>query len=68
MFGRDCAEMVSWAALILQEGKKYTFSDYFELANPTEDIAEALGYSFETRILQLPTAANAERTNIAAMR
>ncbi len=54
--------------LILQEGRKYTFSDYFELANPTEDIAEALGYSFETKILQLPTAANAESTNIAAMR
>ncbi len=39
---------------IFKEGKKYTFSDYFELANPTEEIINALGYSFSTQPLDLP--------------
>ncbi|CAK0746199.1 conserved hypothetical protein [Gammaproteobacteria bacterium] len=42
--------------LFFKEGKKYTFSDYFDFNNPTEDIANEFGYSFETRILELPTA------------
>lgn len=54
--------------LIFQEGRKYTFSDYFELSNPTEEVAEALGYSFETRALRLPMAHNTERGGIVAMR
>ncbi|WP_420209374.1 hypothetical protein [Candidatus Electronema sp. JC] len=54
--------------LIFQEGRRYTFSDYFELSNPTEEIAEALGYSFATKALQLPTASSVERVHIAAMR
>ena len=39
---------------ILKEGKKYTFSDYFELNNPTEEIVEELGYSFSYEVLNLP--------------
>ncbi|MCI5223352.1 MAG: hypothetical protein D3924_11930 [Candidatus Electrothrix sp. AR4] len=39
---------------IFKEGKKYTFSDYFELGNPTEEIINALGYSFSTQPLDLP--------------
>jgi hypothetical protein len=31
---------------IFKEGKKYTFSDYFEMRNPTAEIAAALGYYF----------------------
>ncbi|MCB2261875.1 MAG: hypothetical protein LGR52_02885 [Candidatus Thiosymbion ectosymbiont of Robbea hypermnestra] len=42
--------------LIFKEGKKYTFSDYFDLSNPTEEIAGEFGYSFETKILDLPIA------------
>ena len=40
--------------LVFKEGKKYTFSDYFDFNNPTEDIANNFGYSFETKKLKLP--------------
>ncbi len=43
---------------IFQEGKKYTFSDYFELDNPVEDIIKELGYSFLTQPLDLPRKNN----------
>ena len=43
---------------IFTEGKKYTFSDYFELGNPTEEIINALGYSFSTQPLDLPRKNN----------
>jgi hypothetical protein len=39
---------------ILMEGKKYTFSDYFELNNSTEEIVEELGYSFSHAVINLP--------------
>ncbi len=39
--------------IVFKEGKKYTFSDYFDFNNPTEEIAHAFGYSFDTRILDL---------------
>jgi|SRR3990172_4866524 len=39
---------------ILKEDKKYTFSDYFELANPTKDIVAEFGYKFELKKLNLP--------------
>lgn len=37
-----------------KEGKKYTFSDYFEMGNPTEEIVVALGYAFFTQAVALP--------------
>jgi len=37
--------------LNFKEGKKYTFSDYFDFNNPPEEIANAFGYQFETQIL-----------------
>lgn len=37
-----------------KEGKKYTFSDYFEMGNPTEEIVAALGYAFFTQAVALP--------------
>jgi len=43
---------------IFTEGKKYTFSDYFELGNPTDEIINALGYSFFTQPLDLPRKNN----------
>jgi len=43
---------------IFTEGKKYTFSDYFELDNPTEEIIKSLGYSFFTQPLDLPRKKN----------
>lgn len=41
--------------LILTE-ESYTFSQYFGLAFETGDILQELGYGFDTRALQLPTA------------
>jgi len=38
---------------IFKEGKKYTFNDYFEMENPTEEIVAELGYSFSTQALTL---------------
>ena len=39
---------------ILQEGKKYTFRDYFEMRHDIEDIVIELGYSYEQTYLSLP--------------
>jgi hypothetical protein len=39
---------------IFKEGKKYTFSDYFEMGNPTEEIVASLGYAFFTQAVALP--------------
>jgi hypothetical protein len=39
---------------ILKEGKKYTFSDYFDLNNPTKEIIEELGYRYIFSQLSLP--------------
>lgn len=39
---------------ILQKEKSYTFADYFELANPTEDVVAEFGYQYELTKLDLP--------------
>ena len=39
---------------ILKKDKKYTFSDYFELNNPTKEIIEEFGYKYSFEILKLP--------------
>jgi hypothetical protein len=39
---------------IFKEGKKYTFSDYFFLPNPIEEIVAELGYAYSLEVLQLP--------------
>ncbi|KHD07237.1 hypothetical protein PN36_21025 [Candidatus Thiomargarita nelsonii] len=39
---------------IFKKDKKYTFSDYFELNNPTEEIVAEFGYLLSTEIIQLP--------------
>jgi hypothetical protein len=39
---------------IFKEGKKYTFSDYFEMGHPTEEIVTALGYTLVSQLLPLP--------------
>jgi hypothetical protein len=39
---------------IINQGKSYTFSDYFELNYPTEDIINELGYEFLLTKLALP--------------
>ena len=39
---------------ILKKDKKYTFSDYFELNNPTREILEEFGYTYRFESLELP--------------
>ena len=43
---------------ILKKGRKYTFKDYFDLSNPTDEIVEELGYSFSMEVLELPEDKN----------
>ncbi|RKZ74232.1 MAG: hypothetical protein DRR19_30280 [Candidatus Parabeggiatoa sp. nov. 1] len=44
---------------ILKAGKKYTFSDYFELNNPTREIIEEFGYKYNFEELVLPKTSKA---------
>jgi hypothetical protein len=37
--------------LNFKEGKKYTFSDYFDFNNPPEEIANEFGYEFDTQAI-----------------
>lgn len=46
---------------ILKEGKKYTFSDYFNLNNPTEEIVGAFGYSYALEVITLPKATDYDK-------
>ncbi|RKZ35641.1 MAG: hypothetical protein DRQ49_18355 [Gammaproteobacteria bacterium] len=39
---------------ILKKDKSYTFSDYFELSYPTEEIVAELGYQYQLTKLTLP--------------
>ncbi|MBF0101074.1 MAG: hypothetical protein HQK77_09225 [Desulfobacterales bacterium] len=39
---------------VLKKDKKYTFSDYFELNNPTKEILEEFGYKYLFLELNLP--------------
>nr|VFJ95318.1 MAG: hypothetical protein BECKH772A_GA0070896_1008512 [Candidatus Kentron sp. H]VFJ96200.1 MAG: hypothetical protein BECKH772B_GA0070898_1008812 [Candidatus Kentron sp. H]VFK02205.1 MAG: hypothetical protein BECKH772C_GA0070978_1008412 [Candidatus Kentron sp. H] len=49
---------------LFTEGKKYTFSDYFDFNCPTEEIANAFGYSFETKILEFPDLEGSDKKGI----
>lgn len=51
-----------------QEGKKYTFSDYFEMDHPTEEIVAALGYSLHLRAIQFPQDQKRDTTRIQRLR
>jgi hypothetical protein len=39
---------------IFKAGKKYTFSDYFDLNNPTQEIVAEFGYRYIFQQLELP--------------
>lgn len=52
---------------IFKEDKKYTFSDYFDLSNPTEEIANAFGYSFTTKALDLPVSTDMDKNVIVTL-
>ena len=49
---------------IFKKDKKYTFTDYFDMNNPTEEIATEFGYSFDTKILDLPAAQKVDQKEI----
>lgn len=53
--------------VIFKEERKYTFSDYFYFTNPAEEIAEAFGYSFTTKILDLPFAVDIDDNAVLAL-
>lgn len=53
--------------MMFKEEKKYTFSDYFYFTNPTEEIANAFGYSFATKILDLPIAVDIDKNSITTL-
>jgi len=53
---------------IFKEGKKYTFKDYFELPNPTEEIIKELGYSYSLGIIDLPKSTRSDLSYINALK
>ncbi|VFM94902.1 MAG: hypothetical protein BECKG1743D_GA0114223_1000713 [Candidatus Kentron sp. G] len=55
------------ASSLFTEGKKYTFSDYFDFNLPTEEIADAFGYFFDTKILEFPTSEEFAKNEIVAL-
>ena len=52
--------------LIFKAGKKYTFSDYFDLNNPPEEIAAAFNYTLTTKPLDFPVV-SVDTTDIKAL-
>jgi len=53
---------------IFKKNKKYTFSDYFELSYPTEEIIGELGYSFSIEVLNLPIAKSVDNHPIKVIK
>ena len=53
---------------IFKKGKKYTFSDYFNMANPIEEIIAELGYSFSMQNIIFPRSENVDEKLIDDLR
>ncbi|RLC01508.1 MAG: hypothetical protein DRI57_31015 [Deltaproteobacteria bacterium] len=53
---------------IFKKDKKYTFHDYFEMTNPTEEIVGEFGYSFSLEVIDLPEYRNYEPDPIENLR
>lgn len=53
---------------IFKHDKKYTFKDYFEMNNPTEEIVGEFGYSFSYEIIELPEYPNDDADKIKNLR
>ena len=53
---------------IFQAGRRYTFSDYFEMGQPTEEILAEFGYSFSLASLDLPLATEIDNLAIENLR
>ncbi len=53
---------------IFKAGRRYTFSDYFEMGQPTEEILAEFGYSFSLASLDLPLATEIDNLAIENLR
>lgn len=53
---------------IFKEGRKYTFKDYFDLANPPEDIVAEFGYTCGLEVLNLPQSDHYDAESIDRLR
>ncbi|MDM8567277.1 hypothetical protein QUF74_16710 [Candidatus Halobeggiatoa sp. HSG11] len=53
---------------IFKADKKYTFSDYFEMRYPTEEIVAELGYSLITKNISLPRSKDLDKEIIENLR
>ena len=53
---------------IFQAGRRYTFSDYFEMGQPTEEILAEFGYSFSLASLDLPLVTEIDNLAIENLR
>lgn len=49
---------------IFKKDKRYSFSDYFYMSNPTEEILAELGYSLNFEEIQFPLSQNVETTSV----
>jgi hypothetical protein len=49
---------------IFQQNKRYSFSDYFNLSNPVEEIVAELGYQIQVEEIKFPILANIDMTVI----
>ncbi len=49
---------------IFKENKKYTFSDYFDMNNPTDEIVGEFGYSYEIKTIELPKSTDYDKNVI----
>lgn len=53
---------------IFKEGRKYTFKDYFDLANPPEEIVAEFGYTCALEVLNLPESNQYDAESIERLR
>jgi len=53
---------------IFKEGKKYTFSDYYEMGNPADEIVSGLGYLFSVREIIFPADTEIDKEPIENLR
>ena len=49
---------------IFKENRKYTFSDYFDMNHPTDEIVGEFGYSYEIKIIELPKSTDYDQNSI----
>jgi len=53
---------------IFKQGKKYTFSDYFDFNYTTEEIVAELGYTFALQVLSLPKVTDYNQAAIETLK